>query len=119
MFPNIFGQGQQPVFNPNSVAMQAIPMPTMQPPFASNYGMPQNTRALSNTETKESIDSWFNQQKAMIRAIPVYTRYMDLNWQSHASDQNRGFEDHETDANLTARVQSTQVEALIDLCCDE
>ena len=106
---------QQPYYQQPSVAM-AMPMPMSQP-FSSQWGMPQQTRALSSVETKESIDTWFNSTKAMIRAIPVYTRYMDLNWQSHASDQNRGFEDHQTDANLTARVQSTQVEALIDLCC--
>ena len=94
----------------------AMPMPMAQP-FSSQWGMPQQARAPSSVETKESIDAWFNSTKAMIRAIPVYTRYMDLNWQSHASDQDRGFEDHETDTNLTAQVQSTQVEALIDLCC--
>ena len=123
MFSNfgLGGQGgqqqpfqQQPYYQQPNVAM-AMPMP-MNQPFSSQWGMPQQ-RALSSVETKESIDTWFNSTKAMIRAIPVYTRYMDLSWQSHASDQKRGFADHETDANLTAQVQSTQVEALIDLCC--
>ena len=53
----------------------------------------------------------------MIRAIPVYQRYMDLTWTAHCADVNRGFADSQTDANLTKKVQSTQVEALIDLVC--
>ena len=42
---------------------------------------------------------------------------MDLTWSAHCVDVNRGFQDHETDRNLTKQVQSTQVEALIDLVC--
>ena len=113
----MFGQPQQQGYNPHSVQMQAIPVPTVQPQFVGHYGMPQGGRALSNTETKESIDSWYNSTKAMIRAIPVYQRYMDLTWTAHCSDVNRGFTDSTTDANLTKKVQSTQVEALIDLVC--
>ena len=112
----LFG-GQQPqqAYGPAQVTMQAVPI--MQPSFQNHFGTPQGARRLSNIETKESIDSWYNSTKAMIRAIPTYQRYMDLTWSAHSDDVNRGFQDHETDATMTALVQSTQVEALIDLVC--
>ena len=116
MFPGMFG-GHQPqqAFNPSHVTMQAVPM--MQPQFQNHFGNPQGARVLSNIETKESIDAWYNATKAMIRAIPVYQRYMDLTWTAHSSDVKRGFQDSTTNASMTAQVQSTQVEALIDLVC--
>merc|ERR1711923_423689 len=89
----------------------------MQPSFHNHFGTPQGARRLSNIETKESIDSWYNSTKAMIRAIPTYQRYMDLTWKAHSEDVNRGFRNHDADATMTALVQSTQVEALIDLVC--
>ena len=95
MFPHGLFGGQQPqqAFNPTHVTMQAVPM--IQPQF-QNFGNPHGARVLSNIETKESIDAWYNATKAMIRAIPVYQKYMDLTWTAHSSNVNRGFEDHET-----------------------
>ena len=75
-------------------------------------------RSLNSNETKETIDAWFNQTKAFIRAIPAYSRYMDLTWSSHAASVTRGFKPIvEGGQQITAAVQSTQVEALIDLVC--
>ena len=75
-------------------------------------------RSLNTIETKESIDAWYNQTRAFVRAIPTYQRYMDLTWLSHAESQTRGFTDVRN-ANgavtTTAATQSTQVEALLDL----
>ena len=72
------------------------------------------------SETKETIDSWYNQTGAFIRAIPTYSKYMDLTWTAHSSDENRGFADARNSAGqitVSATAQSTQVEALIDLIC--
>ena len=72
------------------------------------------------SETKETIDSWYNQTRAFIRAIPTYSKYMDLTWTAHSSDENRGFADARNAAGqitVSATAQSTQVEALIDLIC--
>ena len=75
-------------------------------------------RSLNSNETKETIDAWFNQTKAFIRAIPAYARYMDLTWSSHATSVTRGFQlINEGTVQLSPAVQSTQVEALIDLVC--
>ena len=73
-------------------------------------------RSLGTVETKDSIDSWFNQTKAFIRAIPTYARYMDMTWKSYGEDTNRGFEEKTiSGTKLSPKEQSTQVEALIDL----
>ena len=85
MFPGFFGgQQQQQAYGPAQVTMQAVPI--MQPSFHNHFGTPQGARRLSNIETKESIDSWYNSTKAMIRAIPTYQRYMDLTWKAHSED---------------------------------
>ena len=77
-------------------------------------------RILNNAETKDSIDAWFVQVKAFLRAIPVYAKYMDLVWTSHSASETRGFQNVVDDNNTvtaTAETQSTQVGALIDLLC--
>ena len=75
-------------------------------------------RSLSTVETKESIDAWFNQTRAFIRAIPTYQKYMDMTWTSHAITTTRGFEEStENSVKITPQAKSTQVEALIDLLC--
>ena len=74
-------------------------------------------RSLAMVETKDSIDMWFNQVRAFLRAIPSYQKYMDLTWKAHAESPTRGFVDTRdaTGNNISALTQSTQVEALIDL----
>ena len=57
-------------------------------------------RSLGIVETKESIDAWFNQLRAFVRAIPSYQRYMDIKWTSHAESMTRGFVD-KTENNIT------------------
>ena len=77
-------------------------------------------RILNTSETKDSIDSWFVQVKAFLRAIPVYGKYMDLVWTSHSHSETRGFQPIAATDNtpaVTAETQSTQVGALIDLLC--
>ena len=77
------------------------PIPTPMPGM-----MPGLTRTLTNHETKDSIDAWFNQTKAMIRTIPAYQRYMDLTWKAYSESVTRGFVNSATDANLTKEVQA-------------
>ena len=77
-------------------------------------------RSLNTVETKETIDAWFNQTRAFIRAIPSYSKYMDLTWTAHSQDEARGFSDAKNSAGqivATKQSQSTQVESLIDLMC--
>ena len=77
-------------------------------------------RSLNTVETKETIDAWFNQTRAFIRAIPAYAKYMDLTWTAHSQDETRGFSDAKNSAGqvvASKQAQSTQVESLIDLMC--
>ena len=77
-------------------------------------------RILNTSETKDSIDAWFVQVKAFVRAIPVYGKFMDLVWTAHSQSETRGFQPVVDAANVvtaTAETQSTQVSALIDLLC--
>ena len=77
-------------------------------------------RSLNTVETKETIDAWFNQTRAFIRAIPSYSKYMDLTWTAHSQNESRGFSDTKNAAGqivATKQSQSTQVESLIDLMC--
>ena len=59
-------------------------------------------RILNTSETKDSIDSWFVQVKAFLRAIPVYGKYMDLVWTSHSHSETRGFQPIAATDNLPA-----------------
>merc|ERR1711923_421290 len=55
-----------------------------------------------------------------IRAIPSYSKYMDLTWTAHSQNESRGFSDTKNAAGqivATKESQSTQVESLIDLMC--
>ena len=109
MFPNHPNQWNGQYIQTNyGVQPIPTPMPGM---------MPGLTRTLTNHETKDSIDAWFNSTKAMIRTIPAYQRYMDLTWKAYSESVTRGFVNSTTDANLTKEVQAVQVEALIDLIC--
>ena len=77
-------------------------------------------RVLNSAETKDSIDAWFVQVKAFIRAIPVYGKFMDLEWTAHSQSETRGFRaivDNNNVVTATAETQSVQVSALIDLLC--
>ena len=56
-------------------------------------------RSLNTVETKETIDAWFNQTRAFIRAIPAYAKYMDLTWTAHSQDETRGFSDAKNSFN--------------------
>ena len=61
-------------------------------------------RCLNSDETKESIDAWYNQCRAFCRAIPAYSRYIDLSWTSHGQSKTRGFADiTEGTVKLTAQ----------------
>ena len=75
-------------------------------------------RSLGTHETKDSIDTWFNQCKSFLRTVPCFARYMDLTWKSYGEDINCGFEEKTVaGTKLSPKDQSTQVEALIDLIC--
>ena len=63
-------------------------------------------RSLSMIESKESIDTWFNQVKAFLRAIPAYQKYMDLTWTAHANNPTRGFTDTRDAGGNTVRSTS-------------
>ena len=77
-------------------------------------------RTLNSAETKDTIQTWWNQVRAFARSIPTYQKYMDLVWTSHSLSPSRGFRPvNNADGSLAAspETQSTQVEALIDLIC--
>ena len=64
-------------------------------------------RILNNAETKDSIDAWFVQVKAFLRAIPVYAKYMDLVWTSHSASEPRGFQNVVDDNNTVTATAET------------
>ena len=66
-------------------------------------------RVLNSAETKDSIDAWFVQVKAFIRAIPVYGKFMDLEWTAHSQSETRDFRaivDNNNVVTATAETQS-------------
>ena len=73
-------------------------------------------RSLGTTETKESIDQWYNQVRACVRAIHPYNKYIDVSWKSCSEDVNRGFEEVTLGGQkISPEAQSSQVEGLLDL----
>ena len=77
-------------------------------------------RTLHSSETRETIDQWYNHIRASLRAVTTYSKYMDLTWTPQSTSPTRGFQAIAAADNrpaVTAETQSTQCEALIDLVC--
>ena len=79
--------------------------------FSQNQPFPAapaaTIRSLNMSETKETIDAWYNQTRAFIRAIPTYSKYMDLTWKAHSEDENRGFADARNSAGAITHSAAT------------
>ena len=61
-------------------------------------------RILNTSETKDSIDAWFVQVKAFVRAIPVYGKFMDLVWTAHSQSEKEDSSQSLTPPTLLLRL---------------